>query len=265
MAVDAAGEALGPDLQRSAVEPADPEPDGGWLVSARSSGAALRLVDCSPVIKVLVQAPPAGALAEYLEVPFGRAELFEDGFLVVCTAPGEWLLLCPSDPRELLEGLREIAPAHPPGIVDVTHGHTLVRLTGADAASVLGPLTALDLSDRALPTGAATSAAVAGVRVTIVRDDLFADEAGLAPPAISPTAPAAPAIADAPGAAGAGPPEPPVGSGSELPERPDVPSYLLCCDRSAGRYLYERLLEAGRPEGLGEEGYLPYRARRADV
>jgi heterotetrameric sarcosine oxidase gamma subunit len=265
MAVDLAAETLGPDLQRSAVEPADPEPDGGWLVSARSSGAALRVVDCSPVIKVLLQAPPAGALAEYLEVPFGRAELFEDGFLVVCTAPGAWLLLCPGDPRELLEGLRKIDPAHPPGIVDVTHGHTLVRLTGADAASVMGPLTALDLSDRTLPTGAATSAAVAGVRVTIVRDDLFADEAGLAPPASSPTAPDAAVVGDAPGAVGAATTELPAGSGSEPAEGPDVPSYLLCCDRSAGRYLYERLLEAGLPHGLGEEGYLPYRARRPDV
>jgi len=44
-----------------------------------------------------------------------------------------------------------------------------------------------------------------------------------------------------------------------------VVSYLLCCDRSAGRHLHEQLLAAGRSLGVAEEGYLPYRERRADI
>lgn len=223
-------------LARSAVEAVEPRPDGGWLVSARGTDAGLRLVDCSPVVKVLLQAPPAGALAGHLAVPFGRAELFEDGFLVACTAPGEWLLLCPADPQEFLDRLAQIDPDRPAGVVDVTHGRTLLRLTGRDATPLLASLTALDLSDRALPSGTATGAAVAGVRVVVVRDDLFADEAGL-----------------------------PDGADPADDDRPDVVSYLLCCDRSAGRHLHEQLLAAGRSLGVAEEGYLPYRERRADI
>jgi heterotetrameric sarcosine oxidase gamma subunit len=249
---DPAAGADGVDLLRSAVETVEPQADGGWLVSARSTDADLRLVDCSPVIKVLVQAPPAGLLADHLEVPFGRAELFEDGFLTVSAAPGEWLLLCPTDPRELLGRLGEIAPAQPMGVVDVTHGRTLLRLSGHDAAAVLAPLTALDLSERTFPSGAATAAAVAGVRATIVRDDLFADEAGLSPPTSQAASEGAGADA-APGADQAG------------DERPDIPSYLLCCDRSTGRYVYEQLLEVGGRLGLAEEGYVHYRARRPDA
>ena len=233
---DVTAEASEEDLARSAVDPVDPCADGGWLVSARDADADLRLVDCSPVVKILLQAPPAGPLAGHLAVPFGRAELFEDGFIVACTAPGEWLLLCPSDPREFLNRAAPVTSDHRAGVVDLTHGRTLVRLTGRDASTVLAALTAIDLSDRALPTGVVTSAAVAGVRVVVVRDDLFADEAGL-------TVDGAPTDGDG----------------------PEVPSYLLCCDRSAGRHLYERLLEAGRSLGLAEEGYLSYRERRADI
>ena len=214
-------------------------PTCAWSTARRSSRSSL-------------QAPPAGLLADHLEVPFGRAELFEDGFLAASTAPGEWLLLCPTDPRELLGRLEEIAPAQPVGVVDVTHGRTLLRLTGRGAAAVLAPLTALDLSERAFPSGAATGTSVAGVRATIVRDDLFADEAGLPPS----TSQAASGEAGADGAPGAGQPE---------DERPDIPSYLLCCDRSAGRYLYEQLLEVGGRLGLADEGYVHYRARRPDA
>ena len=232
----AVGASVDEDLARSAVEPVEPLADGGWLVSARDTDAELRLVDCSPVVKILLQAPPAGPLAGHLAVPFGRAELFEDGFVVACTAPGEWLLLCPSDPREFLDRAAQVAPDHPAAVVDLTHGRTLLRLTGRNASKVLAGLTAIDLSDQSLPSGVVTSTAVAGVRAVVVRDDLFADEAGL--------------TVDSPVADGDG---------------PEVPSYLLCCDRSAGRHLYERLLEAGRSPGLAEEGYLPYRERRADI
>jgi heterotetrameric sarcosine oxidase gamma subunit len=226
---------------RSAVEPLDPVALGGWLVSDRRTTAPLRLVDCSPVVKIVVQAPPAGRLARQLGVDVGRAELFEDGFLAVCTAPGEWQLLCPAPPEEFVNRFGEMAPGEAVGVVDVTHGRTLLRLTGGSAASVLGRLTALDLSEGAFALGAACTTAVAGVRTCVVRDDLYADEAGF-------ETPVAVAVRDGDGE---GPPE--------------VRSYLLCCDRSAGRYLHEQLLEAGRASGLAEEGYVAHRQRRADV
>jgi heterotetrameric sarcosine oxidase gamma subunit len=246
-------------LRRSAIDPLDARELDGWLVSGRETEARLRLVDCSPAVKVLIQAPPAGQLARQLGVSLGRAELFEDGFLVCCTAPGEWLLLCPTDPDDFVARFPDMASGEPMGFVDLTDGRTLLRLTGPGATGVLGSLTALDLSDRAFPLGAASTAALAGVRAVIVRDDLFADEAGVDVPGV----PAGRDGADTGdgGEAGNGGED---GDGGEA-DLPEVRSYLICCDRSVGRYLYEQLLDAGRPAGLAEEGYARYRARRADV
>jgi len=240
-------------LHRSAILPAQPPEAqglGGWLVSARPAQGQLRLIDCSPVAKLLVQAPPAGVLAGQLAVPVGRAELFEDGLLAACTAPGEWLVLCPTDPAPFLAGLRSSAGDEATAVLDVTQGRTLVRLTGPEAADLLGELCDVDLSERAFPAGSATYAPVAGVRTGILRDDLFADEAGW------------PAPDD-------------LDLDLDLPdddaeetddtEETEVRSYLLHCDRSVGRYLYEQLLEAGAGRDIDEEGFALHRARRADL
>jgi heterotetrameric sarcosine oxidase gamma subunit len=223
---------------------------GGWLVSDRATESTLRLVDCSAVGKVVLQAGPAGSLAGLLSVPPGRAELFEDGLLVSSVAPGEWLLLIPGPRPSVVDRLVDEASRGSDGeagdevvsVVDVTHGRTALRLTGRAAAEVLGALSALDLSDRAFPHGSVGAAAVAGVRTVVIRDDLFADEAGV-DRVLEPEA-----AAEDGARAGA-----------------EVRSYLLVCDRSAGRHLHERLLDAGRPWGAAPEGYARYRSRRVDV
>jgi heterotetrameric sarcosine oxidase gamma subunit len=235
-----AGEAI----HRSAIppaEPADPEPLGGWLVSARPAHGPLRLIDCSPVAKLVVQAPPAGVVAEQLAIPMGRTELFEDGLLATCLAPGEWLVLCPGDPARFLAGLRSSAGDEPTAVLDVTQGRTVLRLTGPEAGDLLAELCEIDLGDRAFPVGSAIQARVAGVRTGILRDDLFADEAGWP----------APVDLDL--------------TDSGASEEADVRSYLLHCDRSAGRYLYDQLLDVGARRGIEEEGYALHRARRSDL
>lgn len=250
----------------SAVPPARP-PEAveldGWLVSARPAQSPLRLIDCSPVAKLVVQAAPAGVVAEQLAVPVGRTELFEDGLLAACTAPGEWLVLCPGDPTPFLSGLRSSAGDEATAVLDVTQGRTLLRLTGTDAGQLLGELCEVDLSDRSFPVGSATYAPLAGVRTGILRDDLFADEAGWpvpGPPADH-TATAARGADEVDEADEADEPE---AAGADRDED-EVRSYLLHCDRSAGRYLYGQLLGAGAERGIEEEGYALHRARRADL
>jgi heterotetrameric sarcosine oxidase gamma subunit len=229
-------------LHRSAILPAqppDPEPLGGWLVSARPAQGPLRLIDCSPVAKLIVQAPPAGVVAGQLAIPMGRTELFADGMLATCLAPGEWLVLCPGDPAPFLAGLRASAGDEPTAVLDVTQGRTVLRLTGPEAGDLLAELCEVDLGDRAFPVGSAVQAPVAGVRAGILRDDLFADEAGWP----------APVDADVTDVDGT--------------DEAEVRSYVLHCDRSAGRYLYDQLLGAGADRGIEEEGFALYRARRA--
>jgi glycine cleavage system aminomethyltransferase T len=128
----------------------------------------------------------------------------------------------------------------------------VLRLTGPAAGELLGELCEVELGDRAFPVGATTQAPVAGVRTGILRDDLFVDEAGWPPP---------PDL-DLTDGAGSGRGDD-AGSGADVED--EVRSYVLHCDRSAGRYLYDRLLEAGTARGIEEEGYALHRARRADL
>ncbi|MPY94541.1 MAG: hypothetical protein GEV08_16225 [Acidimicrobiia bacterium] len=205
----------------------------GWLVDDRSAEGPLRLVDCSSVTKFEVQADPTGALAGQLAVAVGESELFEAGIVGASPAPGEWHLFVPGATDGLLRLLEGVAAEEFVTVVEVTHGRALLRLSGLDAPRVLSLLCGLDLSDAAYPSGRVTVAPVAGTRTLVLRDDVFADELSLA--------------------------------AGDAAEEVDVPSYLLCCDRSSGQWLAERIVVAGAPFGLELEGYAPYRARRDDV
>jgi sarcosine oxidase, subunit alpha len=69
--------------------------------------------------------------------------------------PGEWTVL----------GDR------PDDAVDLTHVRAMFRLTGADAATMINRVCALDLGDHMFPNGAAARTLFAGVATEIVRDD----------------------------------------------------------------------------------------------
>lgn len=162
------------ELARSAVEPAPPARiEHGWQVSGRRAvdrgATALRLTDCSPLTKTLLRADSGGAVEDAVAVPTGTACRQAGGLLTACMAPGEWLAL----------GLDEPA-AWPPNIpdrglvtvVDVTHGLTLVSLTGAAADALLSKLCAVDLYDTVTPNGSAFRSLVAGVTAGVIRDDI---------------------------------------------------------------------------------------------
>lgn len=205
----------------------------GWLVGDVASAAPLRLVDCTSVTKLEVQADPDGPLAGQLAVAVGRVELFEAGILGASPAPGEWHLFVPGETDGLMRLLEVAAREEVVSVVDVTHGRALLRLSGARAPRALSALCALDLGDASFPSGRVTVAPVAGARTLVARDDLFAEEFS----------------------AGAASPD-------DGDEEADIPSYLLCCDRSVGRWLAGHLLEAGAGHGIEEEGYLAHLARR---
>jgi heterotetrameric sarcosine oxidase gamma subunit len=185
-------------------------------VSARESTAPLRLVDCTPLAKVLVRADPAGPLARALGVPPGRAARDRYGTLVVGAGPEEWLLLGPVGAEATLAvRARELAATaaggeDDPGVVSVvepfSHGRALLRLAGTDAPRLLAKVAAVDLG--AVPDGTALRTAVARLATDVVRDDLGA-----------------------------------------------TPSYLLHCERSSGRYLHQALLDAGREFGIEPDGF----------
>jgi hypothetical protein len=180
----------------------------------------------------------------------------DKGIRVTCVAPGEWLLFSPTEATEFLRQLRSSAPGEHLAAVDVTHGQTLLRLTGPRASDVVSSLGWLDLSPSVFPPGSATYSPVAGVRTGIARDDLSTVSAGFSPGDVSPgdLFPGDVVSGSSDSEADWHPP------GGEL-----VLSYLLHCDRSLGRHLHDELRGAGERFGLEIEGFLPYRDRRAAV
>ena len=185
-------------------------------MSARESDVPLRLLDCTPLAKVLVRADPSGPVASALGVPCGRAARDRHGTLVVGSGPGEWLLVGPVGAEATLAArVRGVAATAVAGGLDVgfasvvepfTHSRALVRLVGVHAPRLLAKVCAVDLG--AVPDGTALRTSVARLATDVVRHDLAA-----------------------------------------------TPSYLLHCERSSGRYLHEALLDAGRELGIEPDGF----------
>jgi heterotetrameric sarcosine oxidase gamma subunit len=168
-------------VARSPIAPTPPVTvEHGWQISARRSGADLRIMDCTPLAKILVRASTSGEVARTLDVPFGRAARDEHGTLVVGSGPGEWLLLAPPGASAAVAGRVEEVPDE--GLVsvfDATHGRALMRITGAQAADLLAKVCGVDFSEEVTPDGAAFRSSVAKLVTDVVRDDRAAERSYL--------------------------------------------------------------------------------------
>jgi heterotetrameric sarcosine oxidase gamma subunit len=166
----------GTPVARSPIAPAPPvRVEAGWEVSGCRSDAPLTITDCTPLAKVQLRAPWNGAMAKALGVPFGRADR-EEGWLVVGSGPGEWLVLAPPGAAAAVADWLATVAADAAGeefvsMTDLTHGRALVRISGPDAAGLLARLCGADLHDDMAPDGAALRSSVAGVATDIIRDD----------------------------------------------------------------------------------------------
>lgn len=161
-------------IARSPVRPVEPAVVAGWEVSGRRSTAALTLADHTPLAKAAVRASPGGALAWALGVPHRRAARDTTGALVIGSAPGEWLVLAPpGEQTPLCDRLAVLAAGAGElvTILDLTHGHAVMRLTGEQAAATLVKVCGIDFSDRVTPDGAAFRSSVAKLVTGVVRDD----------------------------------------------------------------------------------------------
>jgi heterotetrameric sarcosine oxidase gamma subunit len=144
----------------------------GWEVSARRSAAELKIIDCTPLAKILVLASPDGEVARALGVPFGRAARDPRGTLVVGSGPGEWLLLAtPGTSLAVTQRVDEVQDEGIVSVFDATHGRAIMRITGARAPDLLAKVCAIDLADEVTPNGAAFRSSVAKLVTDVVRDD----------------------------------------------------------------------------------------------
>ena len=160
-------------IARSPIAPVSPTTvEHGWEVSARRSGAALRITDCTPLAKVLVLASTDREVARALGVSFGRAARDAHGTLVVGSGPGEWLLLAPPGTSAAVAGrVEEVSDEGLVSVFDVTHGRALMRITGAKTVDLLAKVCGIDLSEEVTSDGAAFRSSVAKLVTDLVRDD----------------------------------------------------------------------------------------------
>lgn len=122
--------------------------------------------------KVLVHAPPNGAVAERLGVSFGRSRRNADGTLILRVRPAQWLIFADAGDAAALTREWEGAAAETDefvSVLDVTPGRAVVRLTGDTAPALLAKVCALDLDSA--PDGSALRSSVAKVNAEIVRAD----------------------------------------------------------------------------------------------
>ena len=160
-------------VARSPISPAPPvRVEHGWEISARRSGADPRIMDCTPLAKVLVLASTAGEVARALGAPFGRSARDEHGTLVVGSGPGEWLLLAPPGAGAMVaRRVEEVPDKELVSVFDVTHGRALMRISGARTVDLLAKVCGIDLSEEVTPDGAAFRSSVAKLVTDVVRDD----------------------------------------------------------------------------------------------
>jgi heterotetrameric sarcosine oxidase gamma subunit len=208
-------------IARSPITPAPPVTMvAGWETSAKPSTASLRLTDCTPCGKLLMRTGIRSATARALGVNQGRASRDGSGRLVAGIGYEEWLIIGPSGVT--LPALATDGSDGTPElvtIVDLTHARALVRIVGADSAKVMSKLCGIDFGDKATPDNTALRSSVAGLVAEIVRSDLANRPGGTA--------------------------------GSDAASR----CYLMLCERSAGQYLFNTLLDAGQEFGIDIEGF----------
>jgi heterotetrameric sarcosine oxidase gamma subunit len=160
-------------VARSSISPAPPVTvEHGWEISTRSSSADPRIMDCTPLAKVLVLASTDGGIARALGAHFGRAARDEHGTLVVGSGPGEWLLLAPPGASAMVaRRVEEVPDEELVSVFDVTHGRALMRISGVKTVDLLAKVCGIDLSEEVTPDGAAFRSSVAKLVTDVVRDD----------------------------------------------------------------------------------------------
>ena len=143
---------------------------GGWEVSDATNSGPVTLADVSAATKILVVADIDSARGAALNCAFQSTRRTENA-LIVGAGPGEWLVLAPAGQTPtVIEAL--------PGdggrgdLVDVTHGGTLLRLTGNDAVAVMNRMCAINVGLDAFADGSAFRSSFARLVCDVARDDV---------------------------------------------------------------------------------------------
>lgn len=203
-------------IARSPITPASPAMlIDGWEISNKSSSAELRLVDCSACNKTLLRTQTAADVTHELSAGYSGGTDNRTR-LVTPVGAGEWLILDFPNGRKP-DRAAELPFDHT--FDDLTHSRAMIRLYGENSSGVISKLCAIDLAETKLPNGFGLRTSLAGLVCELIRDDYPADLT------------------------------------SDKGVAAKVRSYIVLCDRSAGQYLFDSMLDAGREFGIDIEGF----------
>lgn len=192
---------------------------GAWQVSAKPSISPLRLIDCTPCQKTLFRGATSSAAAQALDVGRGRVRRDESGALVASVGPREWIVIgAPGTPLPSALGQSSDGSA-PSIVVDLTHARALIRIVGTNSAKLMSKLCGINFADTTTPDDTALRTSVARLIAEVIRNDVA---------------------------------EP---STAAINQGKLSRSYLVMCERSAGQYLFDTLLDAGEEFGIDVEGF----------
>jgi sarcosine oxidase, subunit gamma len=94
---------------------------------------------------------------------------------VLCTGPGNWLVVCDGRPETLMQELERAAAGLSLCVTDMSQGVVAVEVAGTLARELLSKGCGLDFHARAFPAGRCTRTRFAGLAVTIdaIEDTVF--------------------------------------------------------------------------------------------
>ncbi|MFN0089172.1 MAG: hypothetical protein ACKVWR_02725 [Acidimicrobiales bacterium] len=141
---------------------------GGWAVSAQETSAATALIDGAPLAKLVVHAPPGGAVAALLGRRLAGALRTPGGLLSAADSAGEWSVFGPAAAPAQAE-IAAAASGEAFTVVDLTHGRSVYRVVGPEGPGLVQDLAAL--APPAIASGRATFTRLAGIRVGLLRVD----------------------------------------------------------------------------------------------
>lgn len=146
----------------------------GWEYSAGATTGPVVVADRSALAKVHVRASATPEVIAALGTRFGRAAWVGDR-LIVGSGPDEWFVLgAAGHARTIAHEVESMVGAANSGlltVIDLTHGRSLIRVSGAQTMSLLRRVTAVDLDDRLVPDGSALRTSIARVVTDMIRDD----------------------------------------------------------------------------------------------
>ena len=134
----------------------------------RTSGVWIE--DASDSAKVVVKAAPGTNAAIQLNGVKIGTSADRLGALICGSRPNEWLLV--GERSAVIIAVADLDTSGHMTVTDVSHGRSLLRLSGPDSARTLAKLCDIDLGDHMTPDGAVTTTTVAHVRCEIIRNDL---------------------------------------------------------------------------------------------